>query len=203
MVFGLTCSAPAVTASIFSISALPYEGPFFMKWRTSIGRMSRLRSSPVNGSRSPEARSRGSARTSSECAASRASDTRVVRATASRVARRVALRLAGGDIGDHGGTRWQDAGDGSAGRHLDRALDRPGRADRLHGRPRASGDRRRRGGARRRTGHARERPAVAGVERTGGPGGGVYGRQRVRARGGRRGGELARGGGYRLARPGG
>src|SRR3989440_6010105 len=77
-----------------------------MKCRTSNGRMSRLRSSPVNGSRSPGARGGRSARTSSERAASRGSATSVVRATASRVARCRALRLAAGDMAVHGRTRW-------------------------------------------------------------------------------------------------
>src|SRR2546430_1634399 len=77
-----------------------------MKCRTSSGRMSRLRSSPVNGSRSPGARAGGSARTSRERAASRGSATSVVRATASRVARCRALRLAAGDMAVHGRRRW-------------------------------------------------------------------------------------------------
>src|SRR5437660_2918164 len=76
-----------------------------MKCRTSSGRMSRLRSSPVNGSRSPGARGGRSARTSSERAASRGSATSVVRATASRVARCRALRLGAGDMAVHGRTR--------------------------------------------------------------------------------------------------
>src|SRR2546423_2946799 len=76
-----------------------------MKCRTSNGRMSRLRSSPVNGSRSPGARGGRSVRTSSERAASRGAATSVVRATASRVARCRALRLGAGDMAVHGRTR--------------------------------------------------------------------------------------------------